>query len=111
MSNATIYIRFEAEEGTNIHRAQGHFGDGRREKWHFPALSSIMQCSASCIEYRGRDKNMTFYNHHLKKIEAAASSAAIYISFKAKKEPNIVHLCFNFGDRSREEHDNYGVYF
>ena len=54
---------------------------------------------------------MTFYNHHLKKIEAAASSAAIYISFKAKKEPNIVHLCFNFGDRSREKHDNYGVYF
>ena len=28
---------------------------------------------------------MTFYNHHLKKIEAAASSAAIYISFKPEE--------------------------
>ena len=60
-----------------------------------------MQCSASCIEYRGRDKNMTFYNHHLKKIEAAASSAAIYISFKAEEKTHMLRHGVCFGDRRR----------
>ena len=43
------------------------------------------ECSASYFDYGGRDKNMTSYNRHSKKIEAAASSAAINLSFEPEE--------------------------
>ena len=79
VDNATIYIQSRAEEGNTIFRVQVHSEDGRRGTWHFSATSLKMQRPASYFDYRGRDKNMTLYNRHSKKIEAAASSAAIYI--------------------------------